>query len=198
MEQVLCIPRKRLPENWVSMRSVVPISLADFVRQCTGSGFSFTDRSQAEQDPTQKQVIPYILLQTDDRKMTAVYCRKGSEKRLHDLWSIGIGGHINPEDRDAQTDFKAILLAGMERELDEELIGRPQSDQAEFLGVISEESSPVSTVHLGAVFRMETKTPQAYKPGQELHSFQWMKTGDLGNLTLELWSELALELSESP
>lgn len=197
MEQVLCIPRKCLPENWVSRRSVVPMSLADFVRQCTRSGFSFTDRPQAEQDPAQKQVIPYILLQTGDREMTAVYSRKGSEKRLHDLWSAGIGGHINPADQNAQTDFKGILLAGMERELDEELIARPQADQTEFLGVISEESSPVSAVHLGAVFRIETRTPEAYEPGPELHRFQWMKTHDLGSLPLELWSELALELSEN-
>ena len=195
MEQVLCIPRNRLPENWVSKRSVVPMSLSDFVRQCSGSGFSFTDRDQAEQDPTQKQVIPYILLQSRDREMTAVYCRKGSEKRLHDLWSAGIGGHINPEDRETLTDFKGIVLAGMARELDEELVERPKTDQAQFLGVISEESSPVSAVHIGAVFRIETSTPQAYTPGPELHRFQWMNTKDIGNLALELWSELALELA---
>ena len=153
-----------------------PMSLSDFVRQCSGSGFSFTDRDQAEQDPTQKQVIPYILLQSRDREMTAVYCRKGSEKRLHDLWSAGIGGHINPEDRETLTDFKGIVLAGMARELDEELVERPKTDQAQFLGVISEESSPVSAVHIGAVFRIETSTPQAYTPGPELHRFQWMNT----------------------
>jgi len=195
MEQVLCIPRKRLPENWVQRRSVVPMSLDDFVRQCTSSGFCFIDRAQAEQDPTQKQVIPYILLQTRDLELTAIYCRKGSEKRLHDLWSAGIGGHINPEDREPQTDFKGIVLAGMERELDEELTDRPKTDQIRFLGIINEESSPVSEVHIGAVFKIETQTPRAYRPGPELNDFKWMKTADLGSVTLELWSELAMALS---
>lgn len=194
MEQVLCIPRNRLPQDWVSSRSVVPMAMDDFIGQC--SGFSFIDRSEAEQDPDKKQIIPYILLQTRDRERTASYQRNGSETRLHDLWSVGIGGHINPIDNEGDpADFKKILLTGLERELNEELVERPTGDPLTFLGVISENITPVGSVHLGAVFRLETQTPDAYRPGPELHRFQWKKTGELGKLTLELWSELALELA---
>lgn len=196
MEQVLCIPRNRLPKAWVTRRSVVPVPLDDFIRQCTISGFCFKDRAQAEEDPEHKQIIPYILLQTRDRQMTAAYLRKGSEARLHDLWSVGIGGHINPEDKtESGTDFKKILMAGMSRELDEELVERPASDPVTFLGVISEDITPVGSVHLGAVFRLETTSPDRYRQGSELNRFRWLKTADLTSLTLELWSELALELA---
>lgn len=197
MEQVLCIPRKNLPGNWVSRRSIVPVTHKDFILTCGHSDAAFIDRATVEQDPSFKQVIPYILLQTHDRELTAVYCRKGSETRLHDLWSVGIGGHINPEDQDRrEMDFKRIVQTGMERELDEELIRRPVSDRIDFLGVISEDITPVGSVHLGAVFKITTHTPESYEPGPELFQFQWIRTCDLGDLNLELWSELALELAE--
>lgn len=197
MEKVLCIPRNKLPENWVSRRSIVPMTLEDFTGVGTQSGFSFMDRPVVEQDPGYKQIIPYILLQNSDRELTAAYCRKGSEARLHDLWSVGIGGHINPEDQAGTgEDFKKTVLNGMARELAEELIHRPASDRVEFLGVISEDITPVGSVHLGAVFRMETGTPEGYVPGPELYRFQWKKTSDLAALSLELWSELALELAQ--
>lgn len=194
-ESVLCIHRDRLPDPWVNTKSIVPLDLSTFVEECTQSGFDFINRKEAEQDPDLKQVIPYILLQTQNSGLTAIYNRQGSEKRLHDLWSLGIGGHINPIDqKNEQASFKDILICGMERELDEELIKRPTLDQAKFVGIISEDITDVGSVHLGAVFQMLTKTPESYLPGPELSQFQWAKDKELTQLNLELWSELALAL----
>ncbi len=39
--------------------------------------------------------------------------RAGADQRLHDRWSIGVGGHLNPGDGD--------LTGGLEREWREEL-----------------------------------------------------------------------------
>ncbi|HCY87720.1 MAG TPA: phosphoesterase [Desulfobacteraceae bacterium] len=195
IEKILCVDRASLPDTWVTRRTVMPASLQDFIAGCTKGGFFFADRPEAEQDKNKKQIIPYILLQTQDGKKTAVYNRKGSETRLHDLWSVGIGGHINPEDNAGPEDkFEDILVSGMTRELDEELIRRPASDPIEFCGIINEDITPVGSVHLGAVFKILTKTPDAYVAGEELYRFTWMDTDRLGTLTMELWSELALEL----
>ncbi|MCG8616377.1 MAG: phosphoesterase [Desulfobacterales bacterium] len=197
IEKILCVDRASLPGTWVNQRTVLPANLDEFINGCTNSGFFFTERPAAEQDINKKQIIPYILLQTKDGTQTAAYNRQGSEKRLHDLWSVGIGGHINPEDSAGpDADFKQILLSGMERELDEELINRPADDPIEFCGIISEDITPVGTVHLGAVFRILTETPDAYVAGDELHRFTWMDTDRLSALSMELWSELALELLE--
>ncbi len=193
-ESVLCIHRDRLPSSWVKTKSILPLDLNTFVEECTQSGFDFIIRKEAEQNPDLKQVIPYILLQTQNSE-TAIYNRQGSEKRLHDLWSLGIGGHINPIDqKNKQASFKDILICGMERELDEELIKRPPLDQAKFVGIISEDITDVGSVHLGAVFQIITKTPELYLPGPELSQFQWAKNKELTQLDLELWSELALAL----
>lgn len=194
-ESVLCIHRDRLPAPWVETKSIVPLGLSTFIEKCTQSGFDFIPREKAEQNPDLKQVIPYIILQTPGSDQTAVYNRQGSEKRLHDLWSLGIGGHINPIDQENdQASFKDILISGMERELDEELIKRPACDPAKFIGIISEDITDVGSVHLGAVFQILTKTPESYLPGPELSQFQWVKNKELTPLNLELWSELALAL----
>ena len=174
------------------------MDFSTFITTCTQSGFHFVERPKAEEDDTKKQIIPYILLQTDDGAMTAAYSRQGSETRLHNLWSIGIGGHINPEDQLKNTDgFKEILKNGMARELDEELTERLLSDPIEFAGIISEDITPVGSVHMGAVFKIITQSPQRYVPGSELHSFTWHPTKKMSQLNLELWSTLAMELVTS-
>ncbi|WP_022663747.1 phosphoesterase [Desulfospira joergensenii] len=194
-EKVLCIPRNRLPRTWVEKKSVAPSGFKKFIDQCTQAGFDFIARSKAEKDNSLKQIIPYIVIQTSDLGQTAVYNRQGSEERLHDLWSLGIGGHINPVDNSSRIDsFQDILEAGMIRELTEELEKRPNRDIPQFSGIINEELTDVGSVHLGAVFRILTREPQAYTPGPELFDFKWVDTSSLKELNMELWSELALEL----
>lgn len=193
-ERVLCIHRDRLPSSWVQPKSIVPLGLTTFIETCTQSGFDFINREEAEQDASLKQVIPYILLQNQHSDQTAIYNRQGNEKRLHDLWSLGIGGHINPIDQKNGASFKDILISGMERELNEELIKRPSCDTAKFVGVISEDITDVGSVHLGAVFQIITRTPESYLPGPELSQFQWAGNKEVSQLNLELWSKLALAL----
>jgi predicted NUDIX family phosphoesterase len=171
------------------------MSLEAFVDICTRAGHQFVDRDLAEQDPQWQQIIPYIVLQTLKQDRTAVYLRQGSETRLHDLWSCGIGGHINPRDRSgSNASFRNILNSGMIRELDEELVQRPAKDSPDFCGMINEMVTDVGQVHLGAVFRIQTALPEDYVPGPELTRFQWMQTSGLSSVNMELWSRLALDL----
>ncbi len=213
-----------------------------FIATCTHAGFRWVKRKMAESDPSLKQIIPYIVivhrhmtsaqspsdlssqmsmdtedLPNDDPLLSvvsvAVYRRKGSEKRLHDLYSIGIGGHINPEDGrvnngikkrgdfyssdgEDQTPlhFQQILHGGMNRELEEELIRRPMADEPEFLGIINEDVTEVGSVHLGALYVILTQSSHLYEPGHELTGFHWVRKNALTDLNLELWSSMALEL----
>ncbi len=194
-EKILCIRQDRLPEAWMARTAVEPMPLSAFVDICTRAGHRFVDRTEAEQDARWQQVIPYVVLQTRDQDQTAVYLRQGSESRLHDLWSSGIGGHINSQDRSASSaPFKDILMSGMIRELGEELIRRPAADEPVFCGIINEMITEVGQVHLGAVFQILTRVPDVYVPGPELARFHWMATRGILSLNLELWSRLALDL----
>jgi predicted NUDIX family phosphoesterase len=195
IEKILCIKRDRLPESWVTQKSILPLKWELFVENCSKAGFEFVKRSKAEEDASYKQIIPYIILQTMNADKTAIYQRQGSEQRLHDLWSLGIGGHINPVDMNTkENSFKQILIAGMDRELDEELEQMPKDDFPEFVGVISEDITDVGKVHLGAVFIIKTQNYEKYSPGEELFQFKWEKSSKLEQLNLELWSTLALKL----
>ncbi len=193
-EEVLCIQRERLPALWVRKRSIIPMDKTLFFQTCEAAGFEFKARAMVEADPSFKQIIPYLVIQTADRKLTAAYLRNGSEQRLHDLWSVGIGGHINPRDSRNRSSFKSVLEAGMMRELDEELAERPDNEFPRFCGIINEEETPVGSVHLGAVFTLKTVDPDRFSPGPELMNFTWKPTATLSQLNLELWSRLALGL----
>lgn len=66
----------------------------------------------------------------------------GGEARLHDKGSIGIGGHINPVDRQSGHDDVSTYLAGVEREIREELVIDGGCTQR-VLGVINDDSNEV-------------------------------------------------------
>src|SRR5262249_22162602 len=59
---------------------------------------SFRPRSEVEEDPGLKQIIPYVIFRAGD----AVFCyTRGTsqgEARLHRLRSLGVGGHVAEAD----------------------------------------------------------------------------------------------------
>src|SRR2546429_2582363 len=58
----------------------------------------FAPRARVEDDPGLKQIIPYVVLRHQDRIFLVRRTRAGSEERLREKLSVGLGGHINPED----------------------------------------------------------------------------------------------------
>lgn len=206
-ESVLCIPRANLPDQWLGKRTALKMNEQLFFNTCSSAGFQWIERCAAESDPSLKQIIPYIVIKTRAGSFSgsgsspsiAMYRRKGSEKRLHDLYSMGIGGHINPMDASCRSSrepmpFKDLVMAGMKRELCEELLQRPREDRPVFQGIINEEMTDVGKVHLGALFVIVTDSPGAFVPGSELAAFQWMEREELSKLNLELWSTMALQM----
>lgn len=109
----------------------------------------FMDREKAEKDPTHKQIIPYTIVQNIHSKRILAYKRtkKGGEGRLHDKWSIGIGGHMNPEDR--QYNGQPEYMNAMARELKEEI--GVTDGRAALIGTLYDPSNSVGEVHFGVV-----------------------------------------------
>ena len=69
--------------------------------------------------------------------------RAGGDARLHDRWSIGVGGHLNPGDAD--------LFGGLRREWREELVADFEP-AFEPLALLNDDTTDVGAVHLGIVF----------------------------------------------
>src|SRR5260221_11424094 len=60
----------------------------------------FEPRAAMESDRSRKQVIPYLGLCDGPRYFLMRRTRAGGDSRLHDHWSTGVGGHLNPGDVD--------------------------------------------------------------------------------------------------
>jgi predicted NUDIX family phosphoesterase len=103
----------------------------------------FMRRGDAEDDPNHKQVIPYLVLRDGHRWFLMRRTRAGGDARLHDLWSIGVGGHLNPGDGDVE--------GGLRREWAEEVVADFEP-AFEPVGLLNDDTTPVGAVHLGVVF----------------------------------------------
>jgi predicted NUDIX family phosphoesterase len=88
-------------------------------------------------------VIPYLVLRDGPRYFLMRRTRAGGDARLHDRWSIGIGGHLNPGDGD--------LAGGLRREWAEE-IDATFEPAFELVGLLNDDTTEVGSVHVGAVY----------------------------------------------
>lgn len=119
------------------------------------ANFSFLPRGQAEEDPTFKQLIPYVVLKYRDQVFHYRRGQGAGEKRLRALRSVGIGGHINPIDHATGAH---PYREGMLREVAEEVaLGSAYHETC--LGFINDDATQVGQVHLGIVHVFELETP---------------------------------------
>jgi len=140
-EQVLVVPRPSIVpgDGWLGVRRDGLDEALDAVRR---DGF-FLRRGDAEEDPTHKQVIPYLVLRDGERWFLMRRTRAGGDSRLHDLWSIGVGGHLNPGDGDVE--------GGLRREWAEEVVAGFEPE-FEAVGLLNDDTTAVGAVHVGIVF----------------------------------------------
>lgn len=203
-ETVLCSRREDLPTAWLPEAGALALAEAEVFAVLDRTQPVWLPRAVAEADSQHLQWIPYVLLRRPDGRFAA-YRRRGVETRLHGCWSLGVGGHVHPEDgiRGAEGSipgWRSSMLGGMQRELAEEFPGAVPGGHR-FLGLVHESRSAVGQVHIGAVFLHETG-PDPGEPGPELHDLTWVEASALvdgGDLKprLELWSQLALGLLPS-
>jgi len=140
-ERVLVVPRASLMDDpgWYGLRTDGLTAFAAIVAEHG----RFEPRATMERDPGHKQVIPYLVLRDGDRVFLMRRTRAGGDERLHDRCSIGVGGHLNPGDRD--------MLGGLRREWREELVAAFEPD-FRLVALLNDDTTDVGRVHVGAVF----------------------------------------------
>jgi len=130
-------------ETWRGIRAVGIEALTELIRR---EG-TFRPRAAMERDPAWKQVIPYPILRDAGNWFLMRRTKAGSDARLHDRYSVGVGGHVNPEDGGLDGD----LTTALRREWHEELIV-DFVPSFRFVGVLNDDTTPVGEVHVGLVF----------------------------------------------
>jgi len=140
-ELVYVVPRERATggPGWNGVRTEGIEPILEAIR----SGGRFEPRPAMESDPTFKQIIPYLVLRDGPRWFLMRRTRAGGDVRLHDRWSLGVGGHLNPGDRD--------IAGGLAREWREELVADFEP-QYRLVGLLNDDETEVGRVHLGVVF----------------------------------------------
>ena len=147
---------------------------------------TYRRRGDCETDPTWKQVIPYLVVRDRGTLFLMKRTRAGSDERLHERWSIGVGGHVNPEDGGVE--------GGIAREWAEELVA-DWAPEPTLVGLLNDDSDPVGAVHVGLVYRVEAKgRPVAVR---ETHKLEGTFVSPIDCLRvydrMETWSSLVYD-----
>ncbi len=155
----------------------------------------YLPRSEMEQDPGFKQLIPYCVFQhiDEDGDVFVFHYRRGSgsgESRLRQLQSVGVGGHISSVDHNDHSPYEV----GMQRELDEEIEIRT-TYQSKLAGLINDDSNEVGQVHLGIVHQITVDCPDIQPREIDLADTGFTRAETL--LTqlggFETWSQICLQ-----
>jgi predicted NUDIX family phosphoesterase len=136
----------------------------------------FMPRSQVENDPSLLQPIPYAYVY-GWKPGALVYERtkSGNESRLHSRYSIGVGGHINPEDNKGGN----IFTMAATREIREEFnftgdsARSPQPSDFNIRGFIRRTDTPVSSVHFGVVYAFASPTETVEAASADIAVVGW-------------------------
>jgi predicted NUDIX family phosphoesterase len=140
-ELVFVVPRSAIADEagWYGIRTD---DLEGFLEALEHDG-RYEPRPAMEADPSFKQVIPYLVLRDDERFFLMRRTRAGVDARLHDRYSIGVGGHLNPGD--------GGVLGGLRREWREELVAGFEPE-FRLVGLLNDDTTDVGAVHIGAVY----------------------------------------------
>ena len=192
MEKVLVVKTEKLAK-YISGKTGLLRDDREEMLDIIVNHHEFISRPAAEEDPSYKQIIPYVVLTQKGQVFTTRRLNKGGESRLHGKLSIGIGGHINPVD---ETDRRSVLMKGLERELEEEVYIQHRGELVP-QGFINDDGNGVGAVHLGLCFSMEVEGEVSVKETEKL-SGAWMSLQELKEEydNMETWSQIALAVAE--
>ena len=156
-------------------------------------------------DPDYWQLLPYIVVECDEKPFLYRRSKKVGESRLAGNTSIGVGGH--PTVDDVNTDcqvgfdvpafsnasaFKSALLNSIERELDEELGIMVDARELEDIRFIVDHSNDVGKLHLGLAMKAVVDSP-VYCAEEELHTIGHVSYAELKTMDIhENWTRILL------
>lgn len=181
-EQILVVPRGIvIPEPWYGIKAAGIEGFENLVR----AHGQFRRRGDMEENPDFQQIIPYMVFRNRERYFLMQRTNAGAEARLHNLYSLGIGGHINKEDLVGET-----IMDWARREFDEE-VDYLGSFVASPIGLLNDDSNAVGRVHLGYVLLLEGNSDQI-RVRDEHVSGRLMTLYDMRHLSLrmESWSSI--------
>lgn len=147
-ENILVVARNKLFQEQ-PLQGFLELPSFDYYQETIETNKEFLPRSMMEQDPSYKQIIPYLIFSFDNKIFLMQRAGNAGEQRLKNKYTLGIGGHIREHDIAGSTIFDWAT-----REFNEE-VHYDGSLRIQPLGLINDESNAVGQVHLGFAFLLK-------------------------------------------
>jgi predicted NUDIX family phosphoesterase len=171
----------------------------------------FRKRNELEEDPSFKQIIPYAVVSNKEpeprlrgklrgvRQSQSFYLFKRTsgqtEKRLQNLFSLGVGGHMNPND--SMESKEQYLIDELKRELYEEvkLLNGCLIEDIEFIGFINDDTISVGSVHIGLLYNIHVSNKEVYVNETDKMTADWIDKPNLAEFYegMETWTKIAFD-----
>ena len=152
----------------------------------------FAPRSEVEDDPSRKQIIPYVVFRSGELVFCYTRGQSGGEARLRRLRSVGVGGHVDEADADGRGTLEAYEMA-LGRELAEE-VEVTSPGKLRLVGLINDDSTPVGQVHLGVVHLYDLERPEVHPRESALAAAGFLPLDELRAQAdrFETWSQIVI------
>ena len=155
----------------------------------------FRKRSELEEDPSFKQVIPYAVISNKESFYLFKRTSGQREKRLHNKLHLGVGGHMNPGRSNEPNE--QYLINELKRELFEEvrLLNDCLIENIEFIGFINDDSISVSRVHIGLLYDIHLSNKDVVVNETDKMTADWIDKTDLVEYyeEMETWTKIAFD-----
>ena len=155
----------------------------------------FLKRGELEEDPSFKQIIPYAIISNKNSFYLFRRTSGQTEKRLHNKFSLGVGGHMNPDN--SVESKEQYLIEELKRELYEEvkLLNGCLIENIEFIGFINDDTIPVGRVHIGLLYIIHVSNKEVYINETDKMTADWIEKSELAEFYagMETWSKIAFD-----
>lgn len=190
-EKVLVVHKDLLEEYFKDISYGLLVDNTDLIFDNVLKNHSFLDRDIAEYDYDYRQIIPYIIVKKEDSYLLLKRLDKQTEKRLHGKYSLGVGGHINP---DSSGKYENVIMSGLYKELNEE-ISIKEPFKLTFSGIINNQTSDVGKVHVGFFYVLESSSFDFEILEKEKMTGEWVRKEQLSEYYdyLEGWSQIVFD-----
>ena len=198
-ENVLVVPDRIVSPAWGISKAFLRRSRSLSGRTClVPPNTSYRPRGEMEENPSFKQLIPYVIFRHRDDPAARARCFNTPAAKA---WAkagctanaaSALAGTLRFDDR---THEDAVPYAeGMHRELDEEVnIDTPFTERC--VGLINDDQTPVGQVHLGVVHLFDVERPAVQPRESEILDAGFRPVSELlADLDrFESWSQFCLK-----
>jgi len=155
----------------------------------------FRKRSDLEEDSSYKQIIPYAIISSNDSYYLFRRTSGQTEKRLHNKFTLGAGGHMNPGN--SMELNEQYIIDELKRELFEEvrLLNGCQIEKIEFTGFINDDTIPVGRVHIGLLYNIHVSNREVIINETDKMTADWKDKSILAVFyeEMESWSKIIFD-----